>query len=45
MFIRPGTSLSIDEAMAKCKGRTRDITVLPGKPIPGGYPIGCQRVH
>jgi hypothetical protein len=39
MFIRPGTSLSIDEAMAKCKGRTRDITVLPGKPIPEGYKV------
>lgn len=39
MFIRPGTSLSIDEAMAKCKERTRDITVLPGKPIPKGYKV------
>jgi hypothetical protein len=39
MFIRPGTSLSIDETMAKCKGRTRDITILPGKPIPEGYKV------
>jgi hypothetical protein len=35
----PGTSISIDEGMAKCQGRSPDISILPGKPIDEGYKV------
>jgi hypothetical protein len=34
-----GTSISIDEGMAKCQGRFTDIFILPGKPIDQGFKI------
>jgi hypothetical protein len=38
-YIVPGTNISIDEAIAKFKGCSRDITVLPGKPIPESFKV------
>jgi hypothetical protein len=44
-YILPGTNIVVDEAMAKAKGRSNDITVLPGKPIPEGFKVWICAYH
>jgi hypothetical protein len=41
----PGTSISIDEGMAKCQGRSTDISILPGKPIDEGFKVWLCAYH
>jgi Transposase IS4 len=41
----PGTSISIDEGMANCQGRSTDIFILPGKPIDQGFKIWLCAYH
>jgi hypothetical protein len=41
----PGTSISIDEGMAKCQGRFTDISILSGKPIDEGLKIWLCAYH
>jgi hypothetical protein len=44
-YFTPGTNITVDEAMAKAQGRSRDITILPGKPIPQSYKIWIAAFH
>jgi Transposase IS4 len=44
-YLLPGTNIAVDEAMAKAKGRSNDISILPGKPIPEGFKVWICAYH
>jgi hypothetical protein len=41
----PGTSISIDEGMAKCQRRSPNISILLGKPIDEDYKVWLCAYH
>lgn len=44
-YYTPGSSLSVDEIMVRCYGRTSHTYRIPHKPIKQGYKIFCLAEH
>ncbi|KAJ0168052.1 PiggyBac transposable element-derived protein 4 [Colletotrichum tanaceti] len=38
-FLRPGSDLTVDEAMVRFTGRSMETTTIPTKPIPQGFKV------